>query len=272
MPVQVDLTRPDGVEKSRLEIVVDGLRVDHVVLKLFSMFFHFSPFIAIPLYCCMAVAAAAETDFGQTDFGQKQLTDFGQTCFEGGGGLEGWGPEMGGPKLERAPKGWGPEKVRGPKFRAFSSLSRHVSFSLCLRWPGLVGPPDVIRQPDSANVHLRVPAFKNTNKIQRKEPNRHKKNETVREREEKERNFGWSGGRRPGGVKTHNHKQQRQQQQHNKTTTHTPENFAHQNSVQLSICRVLPTLLEEFLSRHQRSTMETANSTSLWMPSKEHDS
>ena len=43
-----------------------------------------------------------------------------------GGAQKGWGPEGGAPKV-------GPRRVGGPKFRAFSSLSRHrfaVSVSL----------------------------------------------------------------------------------------------------------------------------------------------
>ena len=73
----------------------------------------------------------AETDFGQSNFDQPSLADFGQTSPEGWG-PEGWGPNGWGPE-GWGPEGWGPEGWGGPKFLAFLSLSCrkfHSFFSL----------------------------------------------------------------------------------------------------------------------------------------------
>ena len=60
------------------------------------------------------------------------------------------------------------------------------------RRPGLVGPLGFTRQPEnSKREHLRVPAFKNTTKIQRKDPKREKEERKLwREEGKKARNFG----------------------------------------------------------------------------------
>ena len=57
------------------------------------------------------------------------------------------------------------------------------------------------QQAESPNVHLRVPAFKNTTKFQREDPQREREKERKwgREREKKARNFGRSGGGGSGG-------------------------------------------------------------------------
>ena len=68
------------------------------------------------------------TDFGQPDFGQLQLADCGQfLCFTQKGAPKN-GPRWVGAQTEKkwGPEGWGPEKW-GPKFRAcFPSLSRRT--------------------------------------------------------------------------------------------------------------------------------------------------
>ena len=122
-------------------------------------------------------------------------------------GPEGWGPEGWGPE-GWGPEGWGPERW-GPKisrfffplppqffilfslsfglfrgilvvFEAPGPSNVHVWSSRAVvcepRRPGLVGPPGfhtTAREPKRA--HLRVPAFKNTTKIQRENPQRGKK-------------------------------------------------------------------------------------------------
>ena len=64
-----------------------------------------------------------------------------------------------------------------------------------------MGPPGfhtTAREPKCA--HFRVPAFKNTNKIPRKDPKREKEERKLwREEGKKERNFGRSGGGLSGG-------------------------------------------------------------------------
>ena len=73
------------------------------------------------------------------------------------------------------------------------------------RRPGLVGPPGfhtTAREPKRA--HFRVPAFKNTTKIQREDTQRDtERAKRWREREEKKRNFGRpsGGGSSGGGVR-----------------------------------------------------------------------
>ena len=123
-----------------------------------------------------------------------------------GGGPEGWGPEGWGPE-GWGPEGWGPEGWRfffpspatvfilfslsfGPSrgilvFEAPGRSNVHVWSSRAVvcgpRRPGLVGPPGfhtTAREPKRA--HLRVPAFKNTTKIQRERPKeREKRMKTV---------------------------------------------------------------------------------------------
>ena len=182
-----------------------------------------------------------------------------------GGAPKGGGPNGGGPKISRfffpSPAGkfalffplWGSSRGILVVFEAPGRSNVHVWSSRAVvcepRRPGLVGPPGfhtTAREPK--RVHLRVPVFKNTTKIQRKRPKeREKRMKTVVGEGKKERNFGRSGGGRSGGealntptthttTTTHNTQHTTHNTQHtthNTTTTTTPENFAktlqHQN-------------------------------------------
>ena len=139
------------------------------------------------------------------------------------GGAQKGGAQKGGAPKSGAPKGGGPKISRfffpspATKFVLFFPLwgsSRgilvvfeapgrsnvRVWSSLVVvcepRRPGLVGPPGfhtTSREPKRA--HLRVPAFKNTTKIQREDTQRGKKRTNFAAGEGKMRNFGRSRGR-----------------------------------------------------------------------------
>ena len=115
------------------------------------------------------IEAAAETDFGQSDFGHPcwptlAKSDFGQAdfgpswCFshlgaQKGGGPEGWGPRRVGPRRV-GPEGWGPEGWVPPKFRAFSSLSHHRFALFVSLWVSSRGILVVFEAPEPSIVHV----------------------------------------------------------------------------------------------------------------------
>ena len=99
----------------------------------------------------LAKPSVANTNFGQTKFGETK-TKFGKTKF-GQHHILGWGESSGGrlsssgPRMGRAPKGWGPsdeaQRVGGPKFHFFPSpatiffrSSLLVEFGWCLKRRG----------------------------------------------------------------------------------------------------------------------------------------
>ena len=92
----------------------------------------------------------------------------------------------------------------GPKFRAFFPFSRHnflssLSLSLLGSFRGILVVFEA-RGPEMCTFGVlglsrEVPAFKNTTKIQRKDPQeRERRMKTVAGEEKKERNFGRSSG------------------------------------------------------------------------------
>ena len=228
------------------------------------------------------------TNFGQSNFGQSNIGQsiLGQSIFDLMcviWGPKGWGPNPGGAPKGGAPKGLGPRRVApkggapkggarrvgGPKFRAFSSLSRHhfaLFVSLWVSFRGILvvfetlGPSNVRspRGPKTVGVShdspraqtctFRVPVFKNTTKNQREDTQRETRRAKMWAGEgKKKRNFGrrcgWSsaGGSsarvRPRGnrwVQQHNN---------NTTTTHnntqqhptTPNNTQHTTTTQTNI-------------------------------------
>ena len=148
-------------------------------------------------------------------------------------GPDQWGPEGVGARTQKkwGAKGWGPEglgaqRLGGPKFRAFFSLSRRKFRSLCLSLGvfslnfgcffeslcpqmctfGLSGCPVKARrlrgrrgftgQPEnSKGAHFRSPALQTPPKFNEQTPRERRKNEISGGREKKERSFGRSRGR-----------------------------------------------------------------------------
>ena len=109
------------------------------------------------------------TDFGQTDFGQKNLTD------RNGGSPKLWGPrsQKNGARRVGAPKGGSLPKFCAffplpPPFRSFC-VSLGV-FSWNFWWCLKRRDPQMCTFGEPKRAHFRVPAFKHTTKIQREDP------------------------------------------------------------------------------------------------------
>ena len=125
----------------------------------------------------------------------------------GGGHLEKVEPEGVGPK------GWGPEgegvgarRGGGPKGAGAVNCARLEFSGCCVKPRRPRSRQGFTRQPESPNVHIsRVPAFKNTTKIQREDRPERRKNEISGGRGKKRAKF-WavrrrgpsSGGSGPG--------------------------------------------------------------------------
>ena len=203
---------------------------------------------------------------GQTQWGPEGWSPEGWS--PEGWSPEGWSPEGWSPE-GWSPEGWGAQNFAlffpspATKFFLFFPLySLLVEFWWCLKrrrpsnvhvWssravvceprrPGLVGPPGHTTTREPERAHLGVPAFKNTTKIQREDPQRGKKRTNFAAGEGKKRAKFWrSRGRAVQGkggpnqtlkprphMKPHSDtvKQPRHTDntQHNTNTTHNKSN------------------------------------------------